>query len=326
MNDARDNEYKPLVKICWVMAGVLALLLGVIAWQLWQKRPEKVPNQAAVVTDTTAPVFKDYLETVEMTVGTAFDLASYARAVDETDGEVAVSLSGEYDLDDPGEYQLNYVARDQSGNAVRQAFTLRVVGGEAGQVRIIDRTFETAKGFQAQMRNGVTTVDGVMIVNKTYDLPEDYGADLEGELTAETQVAFEEMRQAAELEDLELEIVSGFRLYETQASIFARYVRREGEAAAENYAERPGHSEHQTGLAIDINMTDTSLAETAEGRWLAEHAWEYGFILRYPDGQAEATGYEFEPWHFRYVGRDLAGQLYNNGDWRSLEEYFGLTG
>ena len=168
---------------------------------------------------------------------------------------------------------------------------------------------------------GVTMVDGVLIANKSYGLPEDYGEAL----TAETLAAFEEMQAAAAAEGLSLQIVSGFRTYATQANLYTRYVRRDGAAEAETYSARPGFSEHQTGLAMDINMADSSFAETPEGRWLAEHAAEYGFILRYPEGKSEVTGYIFEPWHFRYVGRDLAEQLYNQGEWLSLEEYFGLT-
>lgn len=321
MDSTRDNERKPLLGICWVMVGVLAVLLGVIAWQLWQRQQTPIEEVLQSAHDEVAPILTDYLEEVELTAGTAFDFLNYAQAVDETDGVVRVAVRGDYNLGLPGEHSLQYVARDQSGNEVVREFLLRVVEGEAGAVRILGRTFMTDRGFQARTEGGVTMVDGVLIANKSYGLPEDYGEAL----TAETLAAFEEMQAAAAAEGLNLQIVSGFRTYATQANLYTRYVRRDGAAEAETYSARPGFSEHQTGLAMDINMADSSFAETPEGRWLAEHAAEYGFILRYPEGKSEVTGYIFEPWHFRYVGRDLAEQLYNQGEWLSLEEYFGLT-
>lgn len=302
------------------MVGILAVLLGVIAWQLWQ-RQQQPGEQETVPLDQIAPVFTDYLTEVEVATGTAFDFLSYVQAVDETDGIVEVRVLGDYDLNAPGEYVLRYVAQDQGGNQAEQMLTLRVVEGEAGTVRILGRTFMTERGFQAKMENGLTTVDGTLIVNKSYGLPVDYGEDL----TAEALAAFEEMQAAAAAEGLDLAIVSGFRSYGTQQNLYNRYVVRDGLAEAETYSARPGFSEHQTGLAMDLNLADSSFAETEEGRWLAEHAWEYGFVLRYPNGKSGLTGYIFEPWHFRYVGRDLAEKLYNGGDWLSLEEYFGLT-
>ncbi len=308
------------MRICWVMVGILAVLLGVIAWQLWQ-RQQQPSEQETVSLDQIAPVFTDYLTEVEVATGTAFDFLSYVQAVDETDGTVEVRVLGDYDLNAPGEYVLRYVAQDQGGNQAEQMLTLRVVEGEAGTVRILGRTFMTERGFQAKTENGLTTVDGTLIVNKSYGLPADYGEDL----TAETLAAFEEMQTVVAAEGLDLAIVSGFRSYGTQQNLYNRYVARDGLAEAETYSARPGFSEHQTGLAMDLNLADSSFAETAEGRWLVEHAWEYGFVLRYPNGKSELTGYIFEPWHFRYVGRDLAEKLYNSGDWLSLEEYFGLT-
>ena len=91
----------------------------------------------------------------------------------------------------------------------------------------------------------------------------------------------------------------------------------------------PGASEHQIGLAIDIVSDeyvtlDEGFADTEAGRWLAEHSCEYGFILRYPAGKEYITSIEFEPWHFRYVGKELAKKLYNNGNWITMEDYFGI--
>lgn len=116
-----------------------------------------------------------------------------------------------------------------------------------------------------------------------------------------------------------LRVGSGYRSYATQASLFASYARRHGEAAASRFSSRPGHSEHQSGLAVDFAgadqtcWVDNCFEGTAAGKWLAAHAHEYGFILRYPKGKESITGYQYEPWHFRYVGRELAGALHQSG-------------
>ena len=130
------------------------------------------------------------------------------------------------------------------------------------------------------------------------------------------------MQAAAEEEGLDLYIASGFRSYELQASLYQRYCNEDGQAAADTYSARPGHSEHQSGLAIDLNSISSSFAYTAEGQLVAEHCWEYGFILRYPADKVSVTGYMYEPWHIRYVGRDNAAAIWQSG--LCLEEYLGI--
>ena len=108
---------------------------------------------------------------------------------------------------------------------------------------------------------------------------------------------------------------SGYRSYETQTAVHDRQVARLGLKAGEALAARPGYSEHQTGLAADVSAAgqgctiQVCFANTKAGKWLAANAWQYGFILRYPDGQTPTTGYQFEPWHFRYVGVELATEM-----------------
>ena len=126
----------------------------------------------------------------------------------------------------------------------------------------------------------------------------------------------EKLVAAARAAGVTLRVGSGYRSYATQASLFASYVRQHGEAAANRFSSRPGHSEHQSGLAVDFAGADQTcwvdgcFERTAAGKWLAAHAHEYGFILRYPKGKEKITGYQYEPWHFRYVGRELAGALH----------------
>ena len=129
----------------------------------------------------------------------------------------------------------------------------------------------------------------------------------------------EKLVAAARAAGVILRVGSGYRSYATQASLFASYARRHGEAAASRFSSRPGHSEHQSGLAVDFAGTDQTcwvddcFERTAAGKWLTAHAHEYGFILRYPKGKEKITGYQYEPWHFRYVGRELAGALQQSG-------------
>lgn len=130
-------------------------------------------------------------------------------------------------------------------------------------------------------------------------------------------------------------ICSSYRTQEKQAALFANKVERvraadpglseqDAEKEAARWVARPGTSEHQTGLALDIvslqnQNLDESQEETAEFQWLAEHSWEYGFILRYPEDKSAVTGIGYEPWHFRYVGREAASAIRESG--LCLEEW-----
>ena len=102
--------------------------------------------------------------------------------------------------------------------------------------------------------------------------------------------------------------------------MYNKRLRAYGIVYADNYSARAGHSEHQTGLAIDIGSTKTSFEYTNEFKWLQEHAHEYGFIMRYPKGKTWITGYEYEPWHYRFVGVDAATKIFEEGI--TFEEYY----
>jgi zinc D-Ala-D-Ala carboxypeptidase len=157
----------------------------------------------------------------------------------------------------------------------------------------------------------------------------DVPAVFEPQLRAEAADAVERLVAAASADGVALQSQSAFRSHETQRRVYAGWVAKLGQTAADLTSARPGHSEHQTGLAIDFSAVpancslDQCFAETAQGRWLAANAWRFGFHLRYPDGATAITGYEFEPWHYRYVGVELATELHETGI-RTLEEFFGL--
>lgn len=137
--------------------------------------------------------------------------------------------------------------------------------------------------------------------------------------------ALEELFQAAEEAELELFAQSGYRSYERQDSIFAANVQAHGEEAANNFSARPGESEHQSGLTMDVTSpaVDFDLViefgETEEGKWIKENAADYGFIIRYPEGKEDITIYQFEPWHLRYVGVKAAKEIMSQAI--TLEEY-----
>lgn len=139
--------------------------------------------------------------------------------------------------------------------------------------------------------------------------------------------ALKELFEAAmEEEGFELYARSGYRSYNTQTALYSSYVESNGQEAADKYSAKPGQSEHQTGLAIDItcgalNYTlDTTFADTDEGKWVAENAHRFGYIIRYPKDMEDITGYLYEPWHIRYLGVELATKVYESG--LTLEEYF----
>jgi len=127
----------------------------------------------------------------------------------------------------------------------------------------------------------------------------------------------------------QMQAQSAYRSYSTQVSVYNGWVSSLGQAGADQTSARPGHSEHQTGLAMDISSVpatcalDQCFADTNQGQWLAANAYKWGFILRYPNGLTNITGYEFEPWHYRYVGVALATEMHNTGI-QTMEEFFGL--
>ena len=239
-------------------------------------------------------------------VVTAETTAASSAAAETTAGEVVIMVGGE-----------NNGAIETS---VKE--TTIPVAEEIAPPETTQATEETTSDTTAETKPKVTEVtyiDGILIANKTYALPEDYNPGV----NQTAKRAFDEMQAAASREGLNIYISSGFRSYEYQAGLYNRYVQNHGKAEADRFSARPGHSEHQTGLAFDLNTIDDSLAATAEGKWVAEHCHEYGFIIRYPEGKEHITGYLYEPWHIRYLGVDTATKVYNSG--KTLEEYLGIT-
>jgi D-alanyl-D-alanine carboxypeptidase len=204
-----------------------------------------------------------------------------------------------------------------------------------GEVSIVTEV-EEANGLQV-----ILNPENIMaVVNKVNTLPSDFKP---GELVvpdvpfyfeedlpkkymrAEAAKALEELFAQASKDEMELVAASGYRSYDRQHAIFSSKASRVGEEAANQVVAFPGQSEHQTGLAMDITSAEMGykleeeFGETDEGIWLQENAHLFGFIIRYPKGKESITGYQYEPWHIRYVGKEAAKEIYEKGI--TLEEF-----
>lgn len=205
-----------------------------------------------------------------------------------------------------------------------------------------DNTGISEEGTGPDMAAASDVNSVAVLVNKEFALPDDYNpSDLvypnvrftfkekieKRMMRSEAAKALENLFDGAEKDGIYLAGVSAYRSHKTQTALFNRYVERDGEEKAKTYSAVPGHSEHETGLAIDVSGSDGKCAAedcfggTKEADWLAEHASEYGFIIRYPEGKDSITGYKYEPWHIRYVGVDIASEIADQGI--TLEEYYG---
>jgi D-alanyl-D-alanine carboxypeptidase len=174
-----------------------------------------------------------------------------------------------------------------------------------------------------------------VIVNKTHPLPASYRPDVG--IVRGYQVArpvtgpLERLLEGAADDGVRFKIASAFRSYGYQRGVYRAQVSAVGRAAADRVSARPGYSEHQTGLAVDLITPDdpgcdfkACFGQRAGGRWVSKHAWEYGFVVRYPAAGEDVTGYQAEPWHVRYVGDALARELHENP--ATLEEFFDVPG
>lgn len=206
--------------------------------------------------------------------------------------------------------------------------TIKVKGNDmsTAKIRIIvnkkkeEKKKETEKPKVTQGDDGIYYIDGIMIVNKSYPLPSTYDP---GKLLPEFMNAFAEMQEDASSDGIRLWVQSGYRSYDYQVGLYDMYVRQDGKEKADTYSARPGYSEHQSGLAADINNPSSSFNGTKEALWLKENCYKYGFIVRFPEGEEEYTGYKYESWHLRYVGKELATKIHEAGD-ISLEHYYGI--
>jgi D-alanyl-D-alanine carboxypeptidase len=200
------------------------------------------------------------------------------------------------------------------------------------------KTIKTNADGLAVVTNASSTF---VLVNKKRNLPSTYipkdlvvpdvpfsfsGDSPKKQMRKEAAKALEALFDAAEDDGIKIKAVSGYRSYATQKSIFESNAKLKGEEVANRTSARPGQSEHQTGLAMDISSAsvkyglEESFGDTKEGKWLFNHAAEHGFIIRYLKGKEDITGYSYEPWHVRYVGKEAAKDI--TEEKVTLEQYF----
>lgn len=172
-----------------------------------------------------------------------------------------------------------------------------------------------------------------ILVNKYYYLDEKYIPNNLVEISTQysrqgmklvdyAKEAFEELSKNALKDNMNIIAMSSYRSYEYQVNLYNNYVKKDGKEAADTYSARPGFSEHQTGLAVDVynkKESYTNFEKTEEFKWMQNNAHKYGFILRFPKDKENETGYQYESWHYRYVGKDIAEYIHKNNI--SLEEY-----
>ena len=187
-------------------------------------------------------------------------------------------------------------------------------------------------GFYSVSYDSNLNYNNLVLVNKFFHLKEDYiPSDLvslggqynrgaNSRMRKEAADALMKMVDAAKLDNIILYNASAFRTYDYQENLYNKYIQRDGQEAADKYSARPGYSEHQTGLCSDLNVIDDSFEGTDEANWLLYNAYKYGFILRFPKGKEDITGYKYEPWHYRYVGLEAAKIIHD--DDITLEEYY----
>lgn len=277
-----------------------------------------------IVKDTTPPVINNVHDIEVLAFDKVDDLLSMIEVTDNSKEEITPSIEGKYDIETVGEYTLTYKAKDSSGNETKQDFKLIVKENKD------ITTSKSKKGYTIKNDKGVTYIEDTIIVNKTYSLPSGFAPNNLEDINGYIKVvdfakkAFNELKSDASSIGLNIYASSGYRSYADQEYIYNNYVRMDGREKADTYSARGGYSEHQTGLVIDVNTVDMTFDNTSESNWLRDNSYKYGFIIRYPKGKDDITGYMYEPWHIRYVGKKLAEKIYNNGDYLTLEEYFGI--
>ncbi len=250
-----------------------------------------------------------------------------------------------YRSENPSLLELNHEGKPQvAADAITGEFTMLTVSIADQQKEILVKV-KYALSDTIEDVNGVATItnpaDILVLVNKERSLPADYvpeglmapeipfyfSENIEKRwLRPEAAKAIEEMFAKAKEDGIHMFGASAYRSYKTQEALFSRYVGTHGEEEAARFSARAGQSEHQTGLTIDVyhanitNGLEEAFADTPEGQWVAENAHQFGFVIRYPKDKEEITGYSFEPWHLRYVGTNVANELYKKNI--TLEEYF----
>lgn len=278
--------------------------------RLWTTK--KVTRMVKIVDKKAPAITLKGKEKITLTLGSTYEEPGY-EAMDEYDGDLSkkVKVEGSVNTNKVGEYILTYKVSDQSKN---QTQVKRIV-----VVKSKGNTTNEGTGGYREIVMGPKYIKGILIVNKKYALPKTYGSGVDQTASS----ALGKLQSGAQAAGFSIPLLSGYRSYQTQVNLYQRYVNRDGQSLADTYSARAGHSEHQTGLAFDVGSIDNNYGNTPAGKWLVQNCAAYGFILRYPKGKEAITGYQYEPWHIRYVGVEIAKEIMTKKI--TLEEYLGVA-
>lgn len=266
-----------------------------ITYKITHLKTTKIIKRKVKVVDTTKPEITLQGNEVTIYQNDTYNEPGYT-ATDNYDKDITskVKVTNNIDNTKAGTYEVTYSVSDSSKNKTEIK----------RKVNVIEKP-----------KTQGTYIKGILIVNKKYSLPANYNPGVDQ--TAST--ALKQLQQAASTAGHNIPLISGFRTYSRQQTLYNNYIARDGQALADTYSARPGHSEHQTGLAFDVGKLDDNYGSTPAGIWLKENCHKYGFIIRYPKGKESITGYQYEPWHIRYVGVEHATKIMNQNI--TLEEY-----
>lgn len=297
-----------------ITAVVNTLSSGQIEWLLGQK-PRKYLEGLVLDPEFQTEKLEDYVRYIDR-ISTSYQISGAVYLVN-------------HGIDYPYSEKLVTVVRDPYYIESRFSRYMAYSGKDLSRIvtevnanRDRDYYTETKKADLSQGYN--------LLVNKYYYLDSDYAPDdivkislsysYSGNSCSKVVLdAFIEMYKEAMKEDIQLIVNSSYRSYESQDSVWSQRKKKSGIEAADNYAARAGFSEHQTGLALDLDRYNSKDSDEAYA-WLARNAYRFGFILRYPEGKEDITGYKYEAWHYRYVGKETAKYIFEHDI--TLEEYY----
>ena len=273
-----------------------------ITYELKYFLTKKMVYRNIIVIDNISPIIKIDKKVISLKVNDEYKESNYS-AYDDYDKTITDKIKIDNNINNKksGTYEVIYKVSDSSNNST--------------EVKKIVHVYEGTSNNYNEIISGPTYIKDILIVNKKYNLPSTYNKGID----KEANEALLQMQQAAKKEGLVLNLLSSYRSYNHQNSLYNNYVSKYGQLEADKISARAGHSEHQTGLSFDIGTLTSNFGSTKEGLWLKNNSYKYGFIIRYPKNKTHITGYSYEPWHIRYLNIELATYLTINE--LTLEEY-----
>ena len=276
-----------------------------IEYEIEYNRKIQKGSRTIQVVDTQLPVIELKSDIIELNNGDNFNPTdNIERIYDIVDGDLnTYEFIHNVDTSTSGDYEVIIKATDKNMNIQMAKYSVVVN--------------ELKEDSDENNENQLRYIENILFINKKYNLPSSYKEENEVALNA-----LKKLQETALLNGHELPVISGYISYSEQSKLYQDSLDKNGFDITNRTVEKPGHSEHQAGLAFDIGTTDENFGDTEAGKWLAEYCSEFGFIIRYPKGKEHITGYEYSPTHIRYVGEKHAKLIKKWGI--TLEEYLGV--